>query len=81
MNSEALSTLIDQYNSTSAEIIHANIKNLMKFDTAQSLAEKTGNSIHAVYAWTKNKSMKPTFENAVKICKAAGINVEDLISE
>jgi len=44
---------IDKYNETPKETIRLNIAELLRPYKAQQIADKTGTTIHAVYAWTK----------------------------
>jgi DNA-binding phage protein len=73
---------IKEYDDTPQQVINENLKRYFGTYRAEKLVEITGMKRATVYSWAKEKDgNKPTFESALKICRALGIGLEELIKE
>jgi len=73
---------IEQYNNTPQKIINENLIKFFGYYKSEKLIEITGMKRSTVYSWAKGDGKcKPTFESALKICRALGIGIEELIRE
>jgi transcriptional regulator with XRE-family HTH domain len=73
---------IEWYNSIPQRIINKNLKRLFGRYKAEKLVEITGMGRATVYSWAKAEGgNRPTFESILRICRALGIGLEELIKE
>lgn len=73
---------IEQYNNAAQETINKNLKKYFGYYKVEKLIEITGMKRATIYSWSKAEGgNKPTFETALKICRALNIGLEDLIKE
>jgi transcriptional regulator with XRE-family HTH domain len=82
INIEDTLDAIEKYNNTSQEVINRNLKRYFGNYRAERLVEITGMKRATVYAWAKrNGGIKPTFESALRICRALKIELDQLTDE
>jgi DNA-binding Xre family transcriptional regulator len=73
---------IEKYNNAPQQTINKNLKRYLGVYRAEKLVEITGMKRSTVFSWAKTEGgNKPTFESALKICRALNISIDDLVTE